>query len=158
MRTRSILMLASVAMILMVAGVGNAFAANLYSGTDTSAMHYSGYRYLTWDSSATGSPTVSSGTSVQWANSLTNSDSTRSYQPYIKYTYSVNSQTYTDTYPYWLGYGSSWTVSSNPPALEGQTVDRSGSYSSITHWYKYDPGGAASGVSNPNNVHSWTVS
>lgn len=157
MRTRSILMLASVAMILMVAGVGNAFAANLYSGTDTSAMHYSGYRYLTWDSSATGSPTVSSGTSVQWANSLTNSDSTRSYQPYIKYYDSVNGQK-TVTYPYWLSYGSSWTVSSNPAALGGQSQTTSGSYSSITHWYKYDPGGAASGVSNPNNVHSWTVS
>jgi hypothetical protein len=157
MRSRSVLMLASVAMILVATGIENAFAANLYSGTDASTMHYSGYRYLTWDSSATGSPTVSRGTSVQWANSLTISDPTRSYQPYIKYNDPARGET-TVTYPYWLSDGSSWTISSNPPALGGDTQTSSGSYTSITHWYKYDPGGAASGVSNPNNQHPWTVS
>ena len=141
-------------LILAVIASGTAFAQNEYSGTDTSEMHYNGAPYLLWDSSASGSPTVSSGTLVQWANSLTNHDPNNNYKPQIQYQ-ANGAQKETD-YPGTLSNGASWTVSSNPPAWGGITVSSSGSYTNI--WHYYILGGLPNGVSNQNNNHPWSVS
>ncbi len=72
MRIRSILMLASVAMVLIAAGVGNAFAAT-YSGTDKSElMDYSSSSYVKWNQQINQDLDVNVGNSLSWANNLKN--------------------------------------------------------------------------------------
>jgi hypothetical protein len=78
MRTRTISILASLAMILIVAGAGNAFATTSWSGTDSSKLVSTGY--ASWNSYVSGAPSNTIGSQVTWGNDWTNALS-RIYYP-----------------------------------------------------------------------------
>ena len=145
-----IMTLVLAAAVLAVVASGTAFAQNCYSGTDTSHVYaqYGDY-FPAWDSSASGSPSVSAGTLVEWKNTLTNNDPSHTFVPGVQYWDTTRSAT-TKNYGSSLGYGDSWVT------YQGHTQTQSGSYTGIYHLYVCDQGGNT-GISQTNNQHSWTV-
>lgn len=146
-----IMTLVVAAAVLAVVASGSAFAQDCYSGTDTSQVNDGGF--CSWTDTASGSPIVSSGTLVEWRNSLSNKDSTYPrvpYNPQVQYWDTTRSQTIT------VSKGSSMNY--NDPAwtpLVGNTQTSNGAYTGIIHIYNYD--GGATGISKTGNQHSWTV-
>lgn len=82
MRFRSVLMLASVAMILAATGIGNAFA-NTWSGTDQSNMNNGNLWWYSYVSTSP-VPTVAPNTDLTWENGFYNVG-TNSYWPFLYY-------------------------------------------------------------------------
>lgn len=142
MRSRSVLMLASVATILVAAGIGNAFATKVWY-TGQVASTFSSPSNVQFTSTISQSKSVSHGDILAWGNVWYNGCSGSSITPGAQYGGFPNGgasggwTTYSS-----ISYGKYYPGGDNP--LQSQEIDStvldtaSGSYSEgINHLYNY---------------------
>ena len=135
MNAKSILIIASLAAILIVAGTGNAFADYSWSGTDGSKVQSTTY---VWNyGSASGDPFVFAGNPCTWSNNLYDDYSSASYfNAKISWTDAANvpgsSSALKLTY-----HSTPYTPTGSTSGTEGSLGD---SYTHCTHSYSLNGG------------------